>query len=239
MLPQIRFVLIETSHPGNIGATARAMKCMALSRLALVAPKAFPDDEARARAAGAEDLLDAAAVHADVNSAIEDCVYVVGTSARARSIEWPLAEPRAAARRAVRECSRGPVAVLFGRERSGLTNKEVDLCHTLVRIPTSRRYASLNLASAAQIMAYELFLAARAARGRVPDKVRRADRGSMDLFYRHLEETLYQLDFVKVDHHPTRLMRKLVRLFNRAQPSDEEINILRGILAAAQSKRSG
>lgn len=234
MLTQIRFTLIETSHPGNIGGVARAMKCMDLSKLVLVTPKHFPHPDASSRATGAEDLLANAAVFTDIRQAIDDSVFVVGTTSRPRTIEWPLVEPGSAAERIIEESEQGPVSILFGRERSGLTNREVDLCNLLVRIPTSEEYASLNLASAAQIMAYELYLKANPAPRYTSDHGR-ADRASMSKFYRHLEETLHDLDFVKVNP-PTKLMRKLARLFNRAQPTIEEVNILRGILSAAQSK---
>lgn len=235
MLTQIRFTLIETSHPGNIGGVARAMKCMGLLNLTLVKPKYFPHPDATSRATGAEDVLARARVSEDIEQAIDDSVFVVGTTSRARSIEWPVVAPRTAAERIIKESRQGPVSILFGRERSGLTNREVDLCHLLMRIPTSQKYTSLNLASAAQIMAYELYLTANP----VPVAVtgnNKADSESMSRFYLHLEETLHDLDFIKVKP-PTKLMRKLVRLFNRAQPSIEEINILRGILSAAQSKK--
>ena len=235
MLTQIRFTLIETSHPGNIGGVARAMKCMDLPNLTLVNPKHFPHPDATSRATGAEDLLTRARVSTDIEQAIDDSVFVVGTTSRARSIEWPVVEPRTAAERIIKESRQGPVSILFGRERSGLTNREVDLCHLLVRIPTSQKYTSLNLASAAQIMAYELYLTANPTPV-VTREDSKADSESMSRFYRHLEETLHDLDFIKVTP-PTKLMRKLVRLFNRAQPSVEEINILRGILSAAQKKR--
>ena len=235
MLTQIRFTLVETSHPGNIGGVARAMKCMDIPSLTLVNPKRFPHHDATSRATGAEDILTWATVYDDIEQAIEDSVFVVGTTSRARSIEWPVVEPRTAAQRIIKESMVGPVSVLFGRERSGLTNREVDLCHLLVRIPTSQKYASLNLASAAQIMAYELYLAANPM-PMVTQEQDKADSDSMGKFYRHLEDTLYDLDFIKVTP-PTKLMRKLARLFNRAQPSTEEINILRGILSAAQGQK--
>jgi TrmH family RNA methyltransferase len=234
MLPQIRFTLIETSHPGNIGGVARAMKCMDLASLVLVSPSHFPHPDAASRSAGAGEILSGARIFRDVESAIADCVYVAGTTARSRAIEWPVCSPRDAAPKIVEEAQTGPVALLFGRERSGLTNDEVGLCNTLVRIPTGPDYASLNLASAAQIMAYEIFLEANRDRVRVVAPALPADRGSLDGFYRHLEETLFELDFMK-SQHPTRLMRKLIRLFNRARPTLEELNILRGILTAAQT----
>lgn len=234
MLTKIRFTLVETSHPGNIGGVARAMKCMGLSDLVLVTPKTFPDSGAISRAAGAEDLLSAAVVCDDIQKAVENCVFVVGTTARPREIEWPVVPPRVAAQRILSESRNGPVAVLFGRERSGLTNKEVELCNLLIRIPTIDRYASLNLACAAQIIAYELYLQSNLT-SNVADTQGpvQADSASMDQFHRHLEQTLHDLDFIKVQP-PIKLMRKLARFFTRAQPSQEEVNILRGILSAAQ-----
>lgn len=237
MLSNIRVTLVETSHPGNIGGVARAMKCMGLGNLALVAPKAFPDPEADSRAAGAEDILAGARIFDDIRSAVSDCIFVAGTTARPRSIEWPVVPPRLAAERILSEAGDGPVAVLFGRERSGLTNKEVELCNLLIRIPTTQEYASLNLACAVQVIAYELF-----ALSRLPANIldsaaaMRADSASMEQFHQHLERALHDLDFIKA-HPPTKLLRKLTRFFNRAQPSQEEINILRGILTAAQRAR--
>ena len=229
-----KFVLVEPSHPGNIGGVARAMKTMGLSRLHLVAPRSFPDPEATQRAAGADDLLDNAVRHDSLSEAIADCALVIGTTARERSIEWPLLTPAQAARRLCRDGREGPVALVFGRERNGLTNSEVDLCHAMVRIPTDGAYSSLNLASAAQILAYELRLAAAGSES-APETAAAANSDAMGLFYQHLEQTLHDLDFVKTQHPPVKLMRKLMRLFNRARPSDEELNILRGILAAAQA----
>lgn len=238
MLPQIRFTLVETSHPGNIGGVARAMKCMEQSRLVLVSPGKFPHSDATSRAAGAEDLLQQARVCSSLNEAVSDCVFVVGTTARQRAVGWPVEAPRIAARRIVDEAAAGPVALLFGRERNGLTNAEVELCNLLVRIPTGPGYASLNLASAAQIMAYEIYLAAGAAANQAPPGEAAADQGSLEGFYEHLERTLLDLEFMK-SKHSTRLMRKLIRLFNRARPTPEELNILRGILTAAQAASRG
>ncbi len=230
-----RFVLVETSHPGNIGGVARAMKTMGLARLHLVAPKSFPHPEASQRAAGADDLLRGAVCHDRLTDAVADCRLVIGTTARQRTIEWPLLTPAEAARRLCTEGRNGPVAIVFGRERNGLTNSEVDLCHAMVRIPTDSGYSSLNLASAAQVLAYEI----RLADGREEDPRQTvpaaANGDAMGLFYRHLQQTLYDLDFVKTQHPPVKLMRKLMRLFNRARPSEEELSILRGILAAAQA----
>ncbi len=207
---------------------------MGLHSLALVAPKVFPDPDAVSRAAGAEDLLTGAYVFSDIKQAIADCVFVVGTTARPRAIEWPVLTPGIAAGRILAESRNGPVAVLFGRERSGLTNKEVERCNLLVRIPTTEDYASLNLACAAQILAYELYLRSGLPNPADPPGQAQADSASMDQFHRHLEQALHDLNFIKVDP-PTKLMRKLTRFFNRAQPSQEELNIFRGILSAAQA----
>jgi tRNA/rRNA methyltransferase/tRNA (cytidine32/uridine32-2'-O)-methyltransferase len=162
-LAQVRVVLVESSHPGNIGAAARAMKGMGLSRLALVRPQGFPSAEATARASGADDLLQGARVVDDLPGAIADCGLVIGTSARARTLAWPEVDARTGARLLLAAAGRGPVAVVFGRERWGLTNAEVDHCRYLLRIPCNPAFSSLNLAAAVQVVAYELWMAARSA----------------------------------------------------------------------------
>lgn len=227
---------MRTTHPGNIGATARAMKTMGLLNLYLVNPARFPSDEVTSRAAGAADLVDSAVVTSGLVEALTGCGLVLGTTARDRRIEWPTIGPGEAARRLVHEARLGRrTAVVFGTERSGLSNTEVEHCHQLIRIPTHDSYASLNLAAAAQIVAYEIHKHAAASEAVRVDAARpKADAGEMQLFYRHLQDTLYDLDFVKVRHPPVTLMRKLVRLFNRARPDREEINILRGMLTAIQ-----
>jgi TrmH family RNA methyltransferase len=231
----IRVVLSGTSHPGNIGATARAMKTMGLTRLCLVRPKLFPHAEATARASGADDVLAAARVCATLEEATQDCRLVVGASARTRSIPCPVIGPDECARRACAASAQGSgVAILFGCEQSGLSNAEIDRCQYLVRIPTNPAYGSLNLAAAVQIIAYEI----RVAHGE-GDEVTSApahvpvSAGEMERFYAHLEQTLVELEFLDPDH-PRQLMRRLRRLYNRARPDENEINILRGILAAAQ-----
>lgn len=236
MLPQIRFTLVETSHPGNIGGVARAMKCMGLSELTLVAPKHFPHAEATSRASGAGDILQNARLCADLGEATGECVFVVGTTSRAREIPWPVVDPRRGAATLLQEAQNGPVAVLFGRESGGLTNKEVDLCHLLVRIPTNTQYESLNLASAAQVVAYEIYLAASCGAGITEHSRDPADGATMAMFYEHLEQALRDIDFIK-PASSVKLMRKLTLLYNRAQPTVEEINILRGILTAAQTRK--
>jgi TrmH family RNA methyltransferase len=236
MLSNIRVALLSTSHPGNIGATARAMKTMGLTDLWLLNPLHFPDAEATARASGADDLLARAQVRHRLDDLLEDCRLVVGVSARTRSIPCPVLSPRECASMVSEESEHGRVAVLFGCEQSGLSNAEIDRCHYLVRIPASPVYASLNLAAAVQVIAYELFMAHVTKESRElgcsPEHVP-VSAGEMERFYEHLEATLVQLEFLDPDN-PRQLMRRLRRLFNRARPDENEINILRGILTAAQ-----
>ena len=237
MLERIRIVLVNTSHPGNIGAAARAMKTMGLSDLRLVAPARYPDAEATARASGAEDVLAGAQVFDSLAGALADAVWVVGTSARLRSIRWPLLEPRACAARALAPAQAGPAALVFGRERSGLTNDELDLCHALVNIPANPDYASLNLAQAVQVLSYELrmqWLGEEAAVHQVPEHPP-ATASEMEGLYVHLEQALYDLEFITPDQ-PGQMMRRLRRLFQRSRPDKNEVNILRGILSAARNR---
>jgi TrmH family RNA methyltransferase len=234
MLSGIRVVLSNTSHPGNIGATARAMKTMGLTRLYLVNPKLFPHADATARASGADDVLATARVCTSLEEATGDCRLVVGASARTRSIPCPVIDPHECAHRAFTESEQGGVAILFGCEQSGLSNVEIDRCQFLVRIPTNPAYGSLNLAAAVQIIAYEILVAHENRQidptqtGHVP-----VSAGEMERFYTHLEQTLVELEFLDPEN-PRQLMRRLRRLYNRARPDENEINILRGILAAAQ-----
>ena len=236
MLSNIRVALLNTSHPGNIGATARAMKTMGLTDLWLLNPLHFPDAEATARASGADDLLARAQVRHRLDDLIEDCRLVVGVSARTRSIPCPVLGPRECASMLRGESEQGRVAVLFGCEQSGLSNADIDRCHYLVRIPASPVYASLNLAAAVQVIAYELFVAHVTKEsieiGCSPEHVP-VSAGEMERFYEHLEATLVQLEFLD-PVNPRHLMRRLRRLYNRARPDENEINILRGILTAAQ-----
>lgn len=233
----VRIVLVGTSHPGNIGAVARAMKTMGLQRLVLVAPKEFPAKEASARAAGAVDVLESARVCADLDEALAGASFVVGASARLRSLAWPSMAPREAAARIVAETGSGEAAVVFGRENSGLTNEELARCHALLHIPTAPALGSLNLAMAVQVVAYELFLASGAAPALPPDRAQPAATAEeMEKFYEHLEAALIAAKFLDPDN-PRHLMRRLRRLFNRAQPDSNEVNILRGILVALASGR--
>jgi TrmH family RNA methyltransferase len=210
---------------------------MGLKHLYLVRPASFPDDVATSRAAGGAEVLSQALVTRNLVEALEGCELVLGTTARDRSVEWPVVSPSQAGRLLVEETRAGRrAAVVFGTERSGLSNEEVEHCHKLIRIPTVESYCSLNLAAAVQIIAYELFRQANEA-GNAQQRSGvspRAEAREMHSFYRHLQEALYDLDFVKTPHPPVILMRKLIRLFNRARPDREELNILHGILTAAQ-----
>lgn len=238
ILNNLHIVLVGTSHPGNIGGAARAMKNMGLSGLRLVRPARFPSAEATARASGADDVLAAAACHATLRAAVADCTLVLGTSARSRSLPWPTLDARAAALRAVEAARHGPVAVVFGCEQSGLSNEELAHCAALVSIPTDPVYSSLNLAAAVQILAYELRLAAGAPGPAAPDPdTAPAPAADLERLYEHLEAVLVQVGFLDPSN-PRHTMRRLRRLLGRAGPDRNEVAILRGILTAVQS-RSG
>lgn len=236
-LNNLQVILVETSHPGNIGAAARAMKTMGLSRLVLVQPKFFPHAEATAMASGADDVLHQAQVYTDLKDALAHCHWVFGASARPRHVAWPTLDARSAAGAIKQRISQGAnVALLFGSERVGLSNTQMDLCHFLVQIPCHEQYQSLNVAQAVQIIAYELFqIYGRelSAASELPPPVL-ATHQQLELFYGHLLETLKTIDFIKNNHHDV-LMRKLRRLFQRAAVLEEEIHILRGILTAVQN----
>lgn len=244
MLSNIRIVLIETSHPGNIGGVARAMKNMCLDQLCLVSPQQYPNAEATARASGADDLLATARVCDNLDEALQGCHLVIGTSARTRRLAWPLLTPPACAEQLIQEAARGPVALLFGREQNGLSNEELERCHYLVHIPCNPDFSSLNIAAAAQVLSYEILKSAQSATGMVTDAaVTNGDHPAgehvpvsaeeMARLYAHLQNTLIQVDFLD-PQQPKRLMRRLKRLFNRAQPDCQEVNILRGILTAVE-----
>lgn len=237
MLHNIRIVLVNTSHPGNIGAVARAMKNMCLEQLVLVAPQRFPSDEAVARASGADDILAQARVVGDLDAAIADCRLVVGASARLRSVDWPQLDPRACAQTAWVEAGHGPVALLFGRENSGLTNDELARCRYLVHIPANPDYSSLNVAMAVQVVSYELLMAARAGVAAAEPLPERATAGQLQGFFDHLRQAIGDVGFTD-PRHSDRLMRRLRRLFLRAEPDPYDLNILRGILSAAQGRKS-
>ncbi len=202
----------------------------------LVCPRHFPHDDATTRASGAEDILEAARVVDSLELALRDCVYVAGASARSRTIGWPAMAPRDCANKLLEESENGQVAVVFGPEKSGLTNEDVDRCHTLMTIPTEPGFCSLNLAMAVQVICYELRVAQIGVLddGRVSD-VPPATGEELEYFYKHLEEVLTNGGFLDPDN-PRQLMRRLRRLFVRAKPDRNEINILRGMLAALDPK---
>ncbi len=240
-LDKIRIVLSGTTHPGNIGAAARAMKTMGLGRLVLVSPKLFPCAEATARAAGADDILANAAVHQSLKEAVADCVMVYGTSARLRTLSSAIVEPEQAAAELLAFANRSAdVAIVFGRERTGLTNEELDLCHKMVVIPSNPDFSSLNLAAAVQIISYELCKQVHtrkeiSSRGAAGEELVSVD--ALDHFYAHLGEVLIQTGFLD-PLKPRRLMRRLKQLFNRANLDQNEYNILRGILTSVQESLS-
>ncbi|HTQ36373.1 MAG TPA: RNA methyltransferase [Steroidobacteraceae bacterium] len=239
MTPAIRFVLVETTHPGNIGAVARAMKNMGLTELVLVKPREFPHPEATARASGADDVLAAARVVATLAEGIAGCGLVYATTARTREQYFRVVGARAAAERMVAEARSGAVAVLFGTERFGLSNEQLLAAHALIRIPANPDYESLNVAMAAQLIAYEIRMAAL--EGAPPPQPPRdtplAAPEDMERFYTHLEQVMEEADFRDRTHSGTHLMGRIRRLFNRAELDGNEVNILRGILTAVQNRR--
>jgi tRNA (cytidine32/uridine32-2'-O)-methyltransferase len=229
VLKGIRIVLVETSHPGNIGGAARAMKTMGLSDLVLVNPKRYPDPQAQWRAAGAQDVLEAARVCADLTEAIEGCHWVVGTSTRSRRIPWPVLSPEEVARQAV-ERAGSSIAILFGREANGLSNEELQRCHCHLQIPAAPDYPSLNVAMAVQVVCYEL----RKLAGEAGDEIGAWDRptatvAQLDGLIEHLEEVMVASGFLDAAN-PGQTMTRLRRLFSRMEPDTTEVQILRGIL---------
>jgi TrmH family RNA methyltransferase len=236
MLDRIRFVLVATSHPGNIGACARAMKNMGLSDLALVAPASFPHPEADARAAGAEDLLARARVHRTLAAAVADCSLVFATSARRRSLDWPTLAPRELAGRIAALPGAERCAVVFGPERIGLDNDQLALASALVEIPANPEYSSLNLGAAVQVIGYECRLAALAVAG-APTAAGEAREGpamshaELESYYARLEPALTRAGFIDPEN-PRHLMRRIRRLYARAGLDRDELNILQGMLSA-------
>lgn len=237
----LRIILVGTQHPGNIGSAARAMKTMGLSRLVLVAPEKAPDRDTHAMAAGADDLVEAAPVFATLAEAVADCRWVLGCTARSRRIQLEPLHPREAARRAVVATASGPVALVFGRERTGLDNDELQLCHAAVHIPSDPAFSSLNLAAAVQVVSYELRCALLGdVAGETASSVRTApppegaaSHAELEGFFGQLAETLDQIDFHK-GRAPDSAMRKLRRLYLRANLDSADIRLLRGVLADSQ-----
>jgi tRNA (cytidine32/uridine32-2'-O)-methyltransferase len=234
--PRIRFVLTRTSHPGNIGSAARAIRTMGFERLVLVAPQRFPDPEAEALAAGAPGVLEQAVLPATLDEGLAGCTRVLGLSARRRGISLPELAPREGAAQAWQAAARGEqVALVFGNERNGLENDELARCHAMVRIPSVDDFSSLNLAQAVQVMAYELRMASLdgAADAPPPPRDVPADAAQMEQWFVHLEQALEDIDFHK-GRSPDTILLRLRKLFQRAQPDERELRILHGILADAQ-----
>lgn len=231
-----RIVLVETSHPGNIGASARAMKTMGLNELYLVKPKLFPDEKATAMAAHATDILEKTVVVDSLTQALIDCQVVFGVSARARTLSWPILTARAAAEKIRSDHAQHKVALLFGREHSGLTNEELQLCQYQIQIPANPDYSSLNLASAVQIISYELCLATTLAVEANP-LTELATMQEVEGFYSHLEQLLTEIEFIKPLQR-SQVINRLRRLFSRTLLEQDEINILRGIFSALLRKRN-
>ena len=233
----LRVVLVETSHPGNIGAVARAMKNMGLQQLVLVRPKQFPDPEATARASGADDLLRSARVVESVEAAIGDCGLVAATTSRDRDQYFRVRDVREGAAQLVTQARTGPVALLFGNERTGLTNDELALAHLLLRIPANPEYASLNLAMAVQLVAYETWRARGAQYVQQPPAMALASAAEMERLFTHLQQVMDEVGFRDRTPGGTSLMNRIRRFMHRAELDQNEVNILRGILTAVQQKR--
>ena len=238
---KIRIVLVNTSHPGNIGGAARAMKNMGLAELYLVEPREYPAPRAVWRAAGARDVLANAKIVSSVDEAIKDCGLVIGTSARERRIPWPLINPRECGDKIWKEAKSHQVALLFGREDRGLTNSELQKCHYHVHIPSNPDYSSLNLATAVQVLSYEIRMASLVRKnGDLPEMNEwdqpLATADELELFHEHLAATMADLKFYDPDN-PKQLLTRMRRLFNRTRMDKMEVSMLRGLLSAAQRKR--
>lgn len=231
---RIRIVLVATTHPGNIGSTARAMKTMGLHRLYLVSPKSFPDYRAHEMSAGAYDVLEHVVVKESLLEALEGCELVFATSARPRDIALPGLLPSECARHVAETQGKTEVAIVFGREHAGLTNDELLLSHYHVYIPSNPDFSSLNLSQAVQIIAYELRMKIMEPKIEVDlHQEKRASIEEVERFYMHLQEVLIEIDFLKLSN-PKKLMHRLRRMFNRIQLEQIDINILRGILSNIQ-----
>ncbi|MGA2838795.1 MAG: RNA methyltransferase [Steroidobacteraceae bacterium] len=234
MTALVRIVLIDPSHPGNIGSVARAMKNMGVTDLVLVRPRSFPHAESNALAAGADDILANARVVSSVSEAVADCGFVAGTTSRPRSYYWEFTTPRDLAGRLVALPEDNRAALLFGSERYGLGTDDLQYCNVLVRIPANPEYCSLNLAMSVQLLTYEIFMAREQPHSRTQLELPLAPAGDVEHFYKHLNEVLNEIDFADRTGH---LMERLRRLFNRAQMDRNELNIMRGILSAVQGRR--
>lgn len=259
MLDNIRIVLVNTHHPGNIGAAARAMKNMGLGRLYLVDPKDFPSFEASQRASSATDVLSRAVVVDTLAEALQGCSFVCGTSARQRSVRWPQLDARECGQQLQQESEQHEVALVFGRERSGLSNEELEQCQVLVNIPTAEAYSSLNLAQAVQVLSYEILMASQNSHDQnrdtasmtqsallvnqpsesddIDEKDTLATSDQLEGMYGHFLDALTQMNFFG-KRNPEHIMRKLRCLFGRARPSQREVQIMRGILSYSQGRKT-
>lgn len=250
MLDRIRVVLVNTSHPGNIGGAARAMKNMGIQQLVLVQPRDYPSSEAQARASGADDVLAAAKVVDSLEQALSGCSLVLGTSARDRRLPWPLVNPREAAAQCLQQYQQadGDIALVFGREHAGLTNDELQQCQFHIHIPSCEEFSSLNLAASVQVLTYELRMLwlehsqqptkmqAQESTGMLGSQP--ATHEALELFYQHLQRTLIDIEFLDPEK-PRHLMARLRRIYGRVQLTKAELNILRGILTETQKAASG
>ncbi|MBG0759532.1 tRNA (cytosine(32)/uridine(32)-2'-O)-methyltransferase TrmJ [Vibrio cidicii] len=239
MLDQVKVVLVGTSHSGNIGSAARAMKVMGLSQLVLVQPECEVDAQAIALASGASDVALNARIVSSLEEAVSDCALVVGSSARSRTLEWPMLEPRECGEKMIQESKQGAVALVFGRERTGLTNEELQKCHYHVCIPANPEYSSLNLAMAVQTLSYEVrmaYLNEQQSQYVASAEVEYPRHKELELFYQHLEKVMLASEFISPDQ-PNQVMNKMRRLFSRARPEAQELNILRGVLTAIEKSQ--
>ena len=237
LLNSVKVVLVGTTHPGNIGATARAMKNMGILDLALVEPKEFPSDVATFRSKAAKDILEKASVHRSLAEAVSECELVVGTSARGRTVPWPVLNPREAAEEMHKSSLNGKVAIVFGREDRGLTNEELGLCNFHVHIPSDPEYSSLNLSQAVQILAYEIrlsYLQDRHVNEEYWD-VELANNEQTERLINHMDELMQEVDFYDVEN-PRKLLVRVRRFFKRSKIDVMEANIFRGLFATIQKK---
>ncbi len=240
MLERVKVVLVGTTHSGNIGSAARAMKVMGLSQMVLVDPQCQVDAQAIALAAGASEIALNAQIYPTLEAAVADCGLVVGTSARSRTLEWPMLEPRECGEKLISEANQHSVAMVFGRERTGLTNDELQLCHYHVCVPANPEYSSLNLAMAVQLLSYEVRMAYLALQQSSQSSTLQEEyprHQELERFYAHLEQVIMQTEFISAQQ-PRQVMNKLRRMFTRARPESQEINILRGILTSVQKSIS-
>ncbi len=240
MLERVKVVLVGTTHSGNIGSAARAMKVMGLSQMVLVDSQCQVDAQAIALAAGASEIALNAQIYPTLEAAVADCGLVVGTSARSRTLEWPMLEPRECGEKLISEANQHSVAMVFGRERTGLTNDELQLCHYHVCVPANPEYSSLNLAMAVQLLSYEVRMAYLALQQSSQSSTLQEEyprHQELERFYAHLEQVIMQTEFISAQQ-PGQVMNKLRRMFTRARPEAQEINTLRGILTSVQKSIS-